>query len=398
MAKKKEDRDKTEKAVLNTYQKVSPSTYYIEKCKEEFKSNQAFMETLFTYRLNFPPKMFKNATLLEFGPGTGERSLFFLKWGASGTFVEINELACARAEKLFRHFGQKNYQIQNKTFFNFSSTRKFDIAVSLGAIDHTAEKERAFEIKARHLKKGGFLILGNGNSAGQFQRNLQRAILYHVANGEEEIVSFANELFSTHLDRAEKFGRRSKKAIIYDSYINPKIDSVTVSEILSWFSKYNLKLYSAWPPIIPAVLGDSANRAPLNYEKLHNVLSISEFIWLTHAVDDMTRLTKLEHEIAPIIKPLKDLVTSLNDITPDASLNLEDIIHSIDLLIGTKAQINPYAPCFNTLKHFLEEVKCVLGCLKEKRIDKLKECIHNSTLLFRGASGLGMNLYIGHKF
>ena len=78
---------KTESEVLRVYQKVNPSTYKIEDDGKEYKLRKDFQENLYLYRLNFPPKMFENVELLEFGTGMGEHSLFYLKWGASCTFV-----------------------------------------------------------------------------------------------------------------------------------------------------------------------------------------------------------------------------------------------------------------------------------------------------------------------
>tara|TARA_B100000315_G_scaffold252102_1_gene288163 strand:- start:40 stop:1218 length:1179 start_codon:yes stop_codon:yes gene_type:complete len=389
--------DRTEQEVLSVYQKVNPSTYLIEKDEDEYNLRKNFIENLFLYRLNFPPKMFENATLLEFGTGTGEHSLFYLKWGASCTFVEMNKLACQRADKLFQFFDIEStkYQIQNKSLFDFRSTKKFDIVISLGVIHHTENKERAFDIKAQYLKSGGFLVLGIGNSAGIFQRNLQRAILYHLANSEEQIVSFADELFSEHLDRAEKFGRRSRKSIIYDSYVNPKIDTLSISEVLSWFSKNNLKLYSSWPPIIPAILGDPADRKPLLYEKLHNTLSIPEIVYLTHTTEDVNQLRKFEKEAVAVMTPFKELVNLLNDVKPDTPLDL--VKRKIDTLEAAELKLNPYISYISMLETLLKETRCIIESLQKNCIDDLKKNIENTQVLFRGTCGLGMSWYIGFK-
>lgn len=392
---------KTEQDVLRTYKKVNPSTYWIENDAEEYKRREDFVKNLFLYRLNFPPKMFKDAKLLEFGSGTGEHSLFYLKWGASCTFVEMNDLACQRARKLFRHFipGRNRYEIINKSLFDFKRHEQYDIVVSLGVIHHTACKEKAFDIKAQYLKDDGFMILGIGNKSGMFQRNVQRWILNELTNNDEDlIISLANELFPEHLDRAEKFGRRSRKAIIYDTFINAKIDTPSVSEILSWLSKNNLKLYSSWPPVVPAVLGDPADRKPLSCEKIRNILSIPEIVYLTHVDDDINHLLELEKKAALMMHPFQELVDLLNDVTPGTHIDPNQIKRKIGAVKKSiKADLNPYAAYFHMLNKLLEETECILEPMKRRDPATIRKCLKNAQVLFRGTCGLGMSWYIAHK-
>jgi hypothetical protein len=78
--------------VLRVYQKENPSTYWIENDEKEYKRIKDFQENLFLNHLKFPPKMFENVELLEFGTGTGEHSLFYLKWGASCTIQNPKQI------------------------------------------------------------------------------------------------------------------------------------------------------------------------------------------------------------------------------------------------------------------------------------------------------------------
>lgn len=115
----------TEKEVLRVYKKVNPSTYKIEKRPKVYKERENFIANLFLHRLNFPPKMFKDASVLELKCGTGEHSLFYLKWGAQCTFVEMNDHSCRRAEMLFKKFGAKKgqFKIVNKSIFDYKSSQ-----------------------------------------------------------------------------------------------------------------------------------------------------------------------------------------------------------------------------------------------------------------------------------
>ena len=48
------------------------------------------MKELFQDRLKIPLKMFKDATVLDFGSGTGEKDIFYALWGAKLNCVEMN--------------------------------------------------------------------------------------------------------------------------------------------------------------------------------------------------------------------------------------------------------------------------------------------------------------------
>lgn len=79
-----------ENKVLEIYRKENPSTYYIEKDKKIYEKIKKYSNSLYIHSLKLLPKVFKDAELLEFGSGTGERSMCFLRWGAKCTFVEMN--------------------------------------------------------------------------------------------------------------------------------------------------------------------------------------------------------------------------------------------------------------------------------------------------------------------
>ena len=77
------------------------------------------------------------------------------------------------AKKIFSKFGIKNkYKIKNLSISDYKYTKKFDIVLSEGAIHHNINPYSNFKKIAKYLKKGGYLILGVGNSAGCFQRIL----------------------------------------------------------------------------------------------------------------------------------------------------------------------------------------------------------------------------------
>ena len=86
--------EKTEKQVLEVYKKVNPSARFIESDQSLFDDMKRTREGLFFHRLKLPRKLFKDATLLSLGSGTGEYETFYARWGCKEiTCVEMNEIS-----------------------------------------------------------------------------------------------------------------------------------------------------------------------------------------------------------------------------------------------------------------------------------------------------------------
>ena len=58
-----------------------------------------------------------------------------------------------------------------------------------------------------------------------------------MSKNKKELVENAKILFSSHLKRAEKYGGRTIIEIIYDTYLNPKIDCQNTYTIYKIFKK-----------------------------------------------------------------------------------------------------------------------------------------------------------------
>ena len=395
------DRVNTEEKLLSVYQKVNPSTYAIEAGQSEFRNREVFFSGLLHHRLCFPKRMFSGSDLIEFGSGTGEHSLFYLLWGAQATFVEINGHAIQRMNGLFDHFKvpTSSYSAIQQSIFDFEPDRTWDIVATMGVLHHLEDKEQAFDRVASCVAPEGFLLLGVGNKAGMFQRNLQRLVVHHFAGQDHErIEQVAEKLFSEHLDRAQRFGRRSRKAIIYDTYVNPKIDSMSVGEVMTLFRKNGLRLFSAWPPVTPAMLGDSPARPvpePLEWPSL---LGMAELAWLAHREDDADVLPAMSSPLNAALGSLDVLLGQINDQTADAPLAMDELL---DTVKQANAQVgrmpDPYRPMIDRVAVLLTEVDNLVKLLAGGSIDDVHAHLQGCETLFRGTGGLGMNYFVGQK-
>ena len=79
--------------VLNVFREEIPSLYFSDKSDSDYHEFCKTFEYFYHDLLNFPPRMFENRTLLDFGGGTGESTIYFTNWGSKNTVVELNEKA-----------------------------------------------------------------------------------------------------------------------------------------------------------------------------------------------------------------------------------------------------------------------------------------------------------------
>mgnify|MGYP001251664227 CR=1 FL=1 len=241
------ERQRVEADVLGVYRRVNPSEFEIED-PVKFERQRRLLEEHFVHHLKMPLRLFEGARVLDLGAGTGEASVFYALWGATVTCVEVNKEAASRLEGVFRHFGVADrLKLRCASIFDrVADDGAYDITITDGVLHHTHDPGLGFQIQVAPLVAGGLTVLGASTSAGLFQRSLQRFVLYVLSeNDETEIVRLARRLFRGHLDRAVRYGGRSERVIIYDCFVNPKWQGLTVSAILNWFVEHELEA----PPV-----------------------------------------------------------------------------------------------------------------------------------------------------
>ena len=393
------DISSVEAKVLETYKKENPSQYFIDKSEENLLEWEERREHLFRHLLNFPPKMFAGSDLLEFGSGTGEKSVYYALWGARCTLLDMNDFAIEETRAIFDKLAPhtEGHQFIESSLFDFESEKTFDIVLSNGVIHHTAAKEYAFQLLVSFLKPGGYAVLGIGNSTGAFQRMLKRMLIYCFADSDEEIIEVAEKLFCEHIDRAEKYGNRTRRAIVFDNFVNPKHDNISVPEVLELFREAGLEFYSSWPPVMPPILGDSHHRSTFNLLDFPEAGALSEAAWLVHGADDREEIPESLDSLRIFHNKMDMVVSYMNDFSKETRFNHEEFGGLIDNYAKAVHEINPILNLTNKLKEFLQEVRDTINVSKSGDLDKLCRHVASTRLLFRGTAGLGMNYFIGYR-
>jgi SAM-dependent methyltransferase len=393
-----------ERELLSVYRAENPSNYQIDRDAAAFAAAEARLSGLFRDHLKFPPRMFRGATLLDAGAGTGERTVFYSRWGARCTLADINADALARARTIFDRFAPSDHQARfiESSLFGLSLSDTYDLVVCDGVLHHTADKERGFSHLAQYVGADGYFILGIGNRAGYFRANLQRLVLFHYGRTPEAIEALAPRFFPERLERAVRFGGRTRRAIIYDSYVNPKIDTPLVSDVLRWFHEAGLTLYSTWPALLPPFLADAPGKASLTDILSHPLVgAIPELFWLGHTRDDSDALADYWDAAGRLAAVMGPVVDAVGDVTPEFSLDVrafEERLSRLDEVVEAVGSANGLLPDHVRFRQLFDEIRGMLELLRQDAdADAMAGYLEGCRVLFGGTHGLGMSYFVGYR-
>lgn len=398
---------KLEKTVLEISKKHSPS-YLKFNDKEFVKKYEKRIFDLFQNRLKYPISMFDRSSVLDLGSGTGERGVFYSKWGANLTCVDFNPISIKRHKQLLKQFKLDESKISffNQSVYDFENPHdtKFDLTISSGVISHLPDPKMAFKKQTQFLKKGGFTMVSCLNSAGNFHMNLQRYGLFVLSQSKKKsIEALTPFLFKDYLIRAEKYGGRLINSIISDNYRNPKVASFSTRDILEMFKENNMQFYSSWPPISPDFVADSTSRDYLDYAKLKSLNFISKFEsnWMISTEDDLKKFdsynshySKFDQKISLLCKIFSDV--NQNNVKTIKEENVDDLTN--ELVTTIEEQNSEYDKWTRTLSLFINEVMDYVKIINsEQSLKEIQQKIKTYKILFAGNSGLPTIYYMGYK-
>jgi len=394
-------REQTEVEVLKAFKEEIPSIYFSDKSEAEYTDWCDSAYNLFHDSLNFPPKMFENCSLIDFGAGTGENTIQYANWGARCTLVEMNENASKVSVDVFKKYSNNfnNHKFINTSIFDFESEEKFDIVVSRGVLHHTGDKKGGFEKIASFLKPGGYIIVGFSNQSGALQNSLQRMTVYKYGKNWDEMVEVSEKLFKEDIDRSQKFSNRTRRSIIFDRYVVPKQDDPSVSEVLNWFMKCGLKFYSSNPQFVLPIKGDSyLNKPRFDVREHPEIGAFSEAIWMTQSLGDAEEAPLMLESLKQFSNSQFDLTDYMNDVGPDNTIDINLLIDKIDKFQLTETKVNLTEHLISKHDKFFAEVKEFLALIKNgNSLDSIAAYLKSTEILFKGRNGLRMVDFIGFK-
>ncbi|MHB0773506.1 class I SAM-dependent methyltransferase [Bradyrhizobium sp. 5.13L] len=148
------------------------------KSSAELEAYATQRRELFSDKLVLPPRLFRNAEVLEFGPDSGENALVFAGWGANMTLAEPNRHAHPKIQAYFAHFGltERLRELALADVEGFRSDRRFDIIDAEGFIYTVQPTETWLGIFHRLLNPDGYAVVSYYERYGGFFELALKAI------------------------------------------------------------------------------------------------------------------------------------------------------------------------------------------------------------------------------
>lgn len=397
--------------VNEVYKEQTPSEYFKD---EEHVSSFVENAKNFLLRLKLPPRAFLNSTLIDFGCGTGQKSLVYDHLGADCTLVEYDKKSYEIASTFFKKYAINNFKVINSDIFEFDYPKEnFDFVLSSGVAHHTEDPIRNIKICCQALKPGGFFIFGISNKAGFFQRNLQRLIAYSISESKEDVIRYSKILFNEHLKRSMKYGGRSLDEVVYDTYVNPRIRTFGTAEVLEEFSKNKLSLYSSYRDLKDTGgLLEPSNKLFRNmdgsdkksgFTQENGSIFFSDFEDMSLSNNEINN-SNFHNQLKLLMPHFNEITNQVNDISfekfdLDGERFLKEVnnykdkisqLEKIDLLNKNHNEV------------FFDEVTLVIKVLtknntKLEKFREIKKILDDSQRLFKSVNGVGMNYYCGYK-
>ena len=148
------------------------------KSARELEAYAGQRQELFSDKLVLPPRLFRGAEVLEFGPDSGENALVFAGWGANMTLAEPNRHAHPKIQAYLAHFGltERLRELVLSDVEGFRGDRRYDIVDAEGFIYTVQPTETWLGIFHRLLNPDGYAVVSYYERYGGFFELALKAI------------------------------------------------------------------------------------------------------------------------------------------------------------------------------------------------------------------------------
>lgn len=212
-------------------------------------------EALFVEKLSLPPRVFRGARLLEFGPDAGENSLVFARWGADCTLVEPHLGAHDVIRGYFDRFGLNDRLVAllDHDFLGYpvpaAESERFDIVDAEGFI-FTIRPPSAWIRKLQELlRPGGFAVAFYMESFGMLLELVWKIVHSRLRSLTGlDAVECGRAAFETKWSSIPH--KRRLEAWVMDNLENPFVRleyCIDAKELCRQATDAGLRLYSSWP-------------------------------------------------------------------------------------------------------------------------------------------------------
>ncbi|MEN6586045.1 MAG: methyltransferase domain-containing protein [Sulfuricella sp.] len=223
--------------------------------EEDLARHEQHRRELFTDKLQLPARLFKDASLLEFGPDTAENTLVFARWGANCKLVEPNSKTHPVIREYFQRFGMgdKLTGLSGLDVRGYAEKpawdNKFDFVVAEGFIYTVRPESLWVELFSRIVERDGFAVLFYMEPFGSFFELMLKVVhsRYKQLSGKRPVAA-AEELYQAKWDSIPH--RRTLESFTMDVLENPFVRLPYFLEprsLCRQMVEAGFSLYSSWP-------------------------------------------------------------------------------------------------------------------------------------------------------
>jgi len=220
---------------------------------ELFNSYEWMRRKLFEYNLGIPIRTFDNASLLEFGPSTGDNSLIFAHWGSKLSLIEpVEDFISCIDEYFTKHSLTENLNlVKCSTFENFETDDKFDFVIAEGFIFHTGQPAFWLPRLSSFSKKDGFVVISHLETVGFFIELLHsKCLQFFQSHYDKEPIALSKKMFYAKWSKVNH--ARNFDAWAYDNLIYPTLDAYLLNSLVDFqeiMSECGMLMWSSWPSV-----------------------------------------------------------------------------------------------------------------------------------------------------
>ena len=179
-----------------------------------------------------------NITVLEVGSGAGWLSHgMSLHYSVDVDAIDLTPAALERARALAPLVGTEGrVHFRECDVFEFHTSKRYDLIVSLGVLHHTGDARGALERLVRYLAPGGHVYLGLYHAPG---RRVFLDAMWRIAREEGEEAAFERY---RELDRVHAADETLARSWFRDQVLHPHETQHTLREVCGWFDEMELEL------------------------------------------------------------------------------------------------------------------------------------------------------------
>lgn len=211
---------------------------------EEIEIHYARRQKLYR-QCGMPEIAFRNAEILEVGPGRGDNTLAFFHWNCAHVdLVEANAQECKDMQILFaeQEIPRHKYDIFECTIENYCTDKKYDIIIAEGFLPLMHNQEEIICKLKELLKEKGIIVITCVDKVGYFIEIMKRMggiVLSQKISAYEEKVKYLTEIFRPQLKKLRGVSKLPEGWVM-DNILSPAVNNgeeLSVSKAIQYFDK-----------------------------------------------------------------------------------------------------------------------------------------------------------------